>query len=84
MALPDYPMFFWFCAVFVALLIGIDKSGFGGGIGVIATPLIALSIPVAEAAALVLPILIFGDILAMKHYRRKADKANLWLLLPAS
>ncbi len=82
MVLPDYPMFFWFCAVFVALLIGIDKSGFGGGIGVIATPLIALSIPVAEAAALVLPILIFGDILAMKHYRRKADKANLWLLLP--
>ncbi len=82
MTLPDYPMFFWFCAVFVALLIGIDKSGFGGGIGVIATPLIALSIPVAEAAALVLPILIFGDILAMKHYRRKADKANLWLLLP--
>jgi uncharacterized protein len=82
MALPDYPLFFWLCAAFVALLIGIDKSGFGGGIGVIATPLIALSIPVAEAAALVLPILIFGDILAVSHYRRKADAANLWLLLP--
>jgi hypothetical protein len=82
MALPDYPLFFWFCAVFVALLIGIDKSGFGGGIGVISTPLIALSVPVAEAAALVLPILIFGDILAVKHYYQKADRRNLALLLP--
>jgi uncharacterized protein len=82
MMLPDYPFFFWFCAVVVALLIGIDKSGFGGGIGVIATPLIALSIPVAEAAALVLPILIFGDILAVKHYHQKADPKNLRLLLP--
>lgn len=67
----------------MALLIGIDKSGFGGGIGVIATPLIALSIPVAEAAALVLPILIFGDILAVKHYHQQADRKNLSLLLPS-
>jgi uncharacterized protein len=49
--LPDYPTLFWVFAAFVALLIGVDKSGFGGGISVIAVPLLALTIPPAEASA---------------------------------
>jgi hypothetical protein len=82
MALPDYPTLFWFFAAFVALLIGVDKSGFGGGISVISVPLLALTIPAADASALVLPVLIFGDILALRSYRRHVDKTNFNLLLP--
>ncbi len=80
--LPDYPTLFWFFAAFVALLIGVDKSGFGGGISVIAVPLLALTIPAADAAALVLPVLIFGDILAFRSYRKSIDQKNFRLLLP--
>jgi uncharacterized protein len=80
--LPDYPTLFWLSACFVALLIGVDKSGFGGGISVIAVPLLALTIPPAEASALVLPVLIFGDILAFRSYREKIDGKNFRLLLP--
>jgi uncharacterized protein len=80
--LPDYPTLFWFFAAFVALLIGVDKSGFGGGISVIAVPLLALAIPPADASALVLPVLIFGDILAFRSYRKTIDKKNFRLLLP--
>lgn len=80
--LPEYPTLFWFFASFVALLIGVDKSGFGGGISVIAVPLLALTIPAAEASALVLPVLIFGDILAFRSYRKKIDGKNFRLLLP--
>jgi uncharacterized protein len=79
---PDYPTLFWFFAAFVALLIGIDKSGFGGGISVIAVPLLALTIPAADASALVLPVLIFGDILAFRSYRKTIDAKNFRLLLP--
>jgi uncharacterized protein len=79
---PDYPTLFWFFAAFVALLIGVDKSGFGGGISVIAVPLLALTIPAADASALVLPVLIFGDILAFRSYRKTIDKKNFRLLLP--
>jgi uncharacterized protein len=80
--LPDYPTLFWFFAAFVALLIGVDKSGFGGGISVIAVPLLALTIPPADASALILPVLIFGDILAFRSYRKTIDQKNFRLLLP--
>jgi uncharacterized protein len=82
LTLPDYPTLFWFFAAFVALLIGVDKSGFGGGISVIAVPLLALTIPPADASALVLPVLIFGDILAFRSYRKNIDQKNFRLLLP--
>jgi uncharacterized protein len=82
LTLPDYPTLFWFFAAFVALLIGVDKSGFGGGISVIAVPLLALTIPAADASALVLPVLIFGDILAFRSYRKSIDQKNFRLLLP--
>ena len=54
---PDYPPEFWATAAIAVLLIGIAKGGFGGGPGLLATPLMALTIPVSEAAALLLPLL---------------------------
>ncbi|MGL4609697.1 MAG: sulfite exporter TauE/SafE family protein [Trueperaceae bacterium] len=81
-SLPEYPIIFWLFATFVALLIGVDKSGFGGGISVIAVPLLALIIPPADASALVLPVLIFGDILAFRNYRKTIDAKTFKLLLP--
>ncbi|MEX2540799.1 MAG: sulfite exporter TauE/SafE family protein [Trueperaceae bacterium] len=67
-----------------ALLMGIAKAGFGGGVGVIGTPLVALAMPVSEAAALLLPVLIGTDFFTVGHFRRSASGRDLSLLLPAS
>ncbi len=82
--LPDYPPYFWAAAITAVLIVGIAKAGFGGGIGFVATPLIALTISVADAAALLLPLLIVVDFLSLRHYRGVYDRPTLKLLLPSA
>ena len=82
--LPEYPAAFWVCAVGAVLLIGVAKAGFGGGVGILATPLLALMVSVADAAALLLPLLIACDVFAVKHYRSTFDKQSVKRLLPGS
>jgi hypothetical protein len=82
--LPDYPPQFWLAAVATALLIGVSKAGFGSGPGVIATPLLSLVMPVPEAAALLLPILLLADVFAVRHYYDQVDKPSLRALLPGA
>lgn len=83
-SLPDYPTAFWISAVFAVVLVGISKAGFGGGAGVIATPLMALTIPVPEAAALLLPLLIVIDLLAIRHYHDTFDRPSIRLMIPSA
>lgn len=84
LVLPEYPLSFWPVAMFAILLLGIDKAGFGGGVGIVSTPLIALTISVPEAAALMLPILLIADCMAVRHYYRTFDRASLLALLPGA
>lgn len=76
----------WFypLAVFSILLVGISKSGFGGGLGVLAVPLMSLVIPPQQAAAILLPLLVVMDFFTVWHYRKSWDKRNLLILLPAA
>lgn len=78
------PLDAFLAAATAAALIGVAKAGFGAGSGVIATPLVALTMPVPDAAALLLPVLIAGDLFAVWHYRRSASVGDLRLLLPAA
>ena len=80
----SYPLEFWLLAGLAVILIGASKAGFGSGVGVIATPLVALALPVADAVALLLPLLLAGDLFAVRHYRRSYDRASLRLLLPSA
>jgi uncharacterized membrane protein YfcA len=75
----------WFYAVAVpaVLLMGISKSGFGAGFGALATPLMALAVPVPQAAAIMLPVLFVIDMFGIHALARHADRALLKLLLPA-
>lgn len=77
-------MTFWITAVLAVTLVGVSKAGFGGGTGVIATPLLALTIPVAEAAALLLPLLIVADMFSIYHYRQTFDRRLIRLMVPAA
>ena len=81
---PDYPTTFWIIAVFSVVFVGIAKAGFGGGVGVVATPLMALLIPVADAAAILLPLLIVCDVFAVAHYRKTFDRRSVKLLIPGA
>jgi hypothetical protein len=75
----------WFYAVAVpaVLLMGISKSGFGAGFGALATPLIALAVPVPQAAAIMLPLLTVMDGFGVAALLRHCDRALLKLLMPA-
>ncbi|MEX2126218.1 MAG: sulfite exporter TauE/SafE family protein [Woeseia sp.] len=75
---------FYLAAVAAVLLFGIAKGGFGGGLGVIAVPLMALAVSPVQAAAILLPILCLMDLVSLWAYRGRWVLAELRLLLPAS
>ncbi|MBI5393694.1 MAG: sulfite exporter TauE/SafE family protein [Verrucomicrobia bacterium] len=72
------------CAVTATILIGVAKAGFGGGLGMLVTPLAALAFPPREALGIVLPLLIAGDAFSLYHYWRKWDARNVGWLLPGA
>ncbi len=77
-------MLFWISAICAVTLVGISKAGFGAGVGVVSTPLMALTIPVADAAALLLPLLVLCDIVAVYSYGMGFHRRSIKLLLPGA
>jgi uncharacterized protein len=66
------------------LITGISKSGFGGGLGVLAVPLMSLYVSPLQAAAIMLPILCLMDLINVWLYRKSWDRRNIKILLPAA
>ena len=66
------------------LLVGISKGGFGGGVGLIGTPMVALVTTPTRAAAILLPILCAMDIVGVVAYRKSWDAVNMRILVPGS
>ncbi len=72
------------CVAGAALIIGIAKAGFGGGIGVMAVPLMAVAVPTEQTIGVILPILIFADLFAVTHHRGNESRSHVrWLLTGA-
>jgi hypothetical protein len=74
---------FYVAAVIGVVFLGLAKGGFSG-VGLVATPLIALTVPPVQAAAIVLPILLVQDVITVWVYRRDWDAWNLKVLLPGA
>ena len=77
------PLVSWLLAGAAVLVIGIAKSGFGGGVGLLAVPLFVMAVgsaPVAVGA--MLPLLLAGDVMSAIHHRGYADRRLLGMLLP--
>lgn len=75
---------FYALAVPAILIAGISKGGFGSGVGLVAVPMMALSVPVPQAAAIMLPILCLMDLVGLWTYWRRWDDAAMAALLPAA
>jgi len=75
---------FYAAAVPAVLLFGIAKGGFGGGLGVVAVPLMALVVSPLQAAAVLLPILCLMDLVGLWAYRGRWLWPELRILVPAS
>ncbi len=73
---------FYAAAVPALLITGISKAGFGSGLGILAVPLIALTMPASQAAAIMLPILCVMDLAALWAYRGQWSRENMRIMLP--
>lgn len=65
-----------------APLIGFSKTSFGG-LGSVAVAIVALVVPARESTALVLILLLVGDLVAIGSYRRQVHWRTLLTLLPS-
>lgn len=71
---------FYAAAVPAVLLAAISKGGFGGGLAMLGVPLLSLTIPAPQAAAIMLPILCLMDAVGVWSYRKTWDRRNLWIM----
>ena len=69
-------------AGFAVLFIGVAKAGFGGGLGMLVTPLCVLAFGPKTAIGILLPLLCAGDAFSLYHYWCKWRASNLKFLLP--
>ena len=75
---------FYLVSIPAVLLYGVAKGGFGGAVAILAVPLMALRMPPAQAAAILLPILVVMDMVVIYSYRGHRDLRALRLLLPGA
>lgn len=67
----------WTALLLAAFIIGLAKSGFGGGIGILAVPLVANVLRADHAVGVMLPVLIGADLVAFAQHRRNRSDAHL-------
>lgn len=75
---------FYLLAIPALLIVGISKGGFGGGLGLVAVPMLSLAVSPVTAAAIMLPILCLMDIFALRGFKGNFDKSLLISLFPAA
>ena len=81
--LIDDPLFY-LAAIPAVMIFGIAKGGFGGGLGVLGVPILALVISPIQAAAILLPILCVMDLFTMLAYRKHWQWPELRILIPGA
>lgn len=75
---------FYAAAVPAVILAGLSKGGFGGAMGFVGVPLMALVMSPIQAAAIMLPILVLMDIVSLWTWRGVYDRQTLAVMLPGS
>ena len=72
------------CVLVAVLILGVSKTGFGGGIGILSIPLMAMVMPAPAMIAVLAVLLVVVDLFANAHYVGEYDWPVLrWLLCGA-
>lgn len=77
----DLTIYHWLLLNISAIVIGFAKTGIAG-IAILAVPIFAEIFPAEQSAGILLPLLCFGDIMAVAYYRRHADWQKIMTLIP--
>lgn len=67
------PWAYYLCVGAAVLITGISKSGFGGGVGIVALPLMGSVMPARHMLGVQLPLLIAADALSNLHHLRNYE-----------
>ena len=73
----------WVLIVLGAFLVGVSKTGIVG-VGILFVAVFANVLPARQATGFVLPLLIFGDVIAVASYRQHTVWRHLWRLFPSA
>ena len=71
----------WLIVVLCAMLVGMAKTGLSG-VGLMVVPLMATVFGGRPSVGILLPILVFADVLAVSYYSRHAEWKHIIRLLP--
>lgn len=74
---------FWFAATIAAMLVGLSKGGLPV-VGMLAVPVLSLTISPVAAAGLLLPVYVVSDVFGVYAYRHAFDRRVLMILAPAA
>ena len=77
-------LLFFLCVVPAIILYGIAKSGLGGSVALISIPLMTVTMSLSQALAIILPILILSDLVAVYRFRKNYDLETLRLIVPGA
>ena len=77
-----HSLIFFVCAVISVIIVGISKSGFGAGLGILSLPLMASQSSINEALAILLPLLIAIDLVGLGRFIRNANWRILKIIIP--
>ena len=78
------PVVFLAMIIAVTFLISLSKGGLGGMLGPLATPLMALVMPINQVLGLLLPIMLLADLFAIALHWGKWNGRLVWLLVPGA
>lgn len=75
---------FYIVAVFAVALVGFGKGGMGDALGLMGVPILSFVMPPIQAAAILLPILIVSDMIALWSWRAHWSRQTLFIMLPGA
>lgn len=74
----------YYAAIPAVLLVGLTKGGMGEALALMGVPILAMSLPPVQAAAILLPVLVVMDVVSLWIWRHHNDRTLLKMLLPGA
>lgn len=81
-AFHSHSLTFFIFAIVSVIIVGLSKSGFGAGLGILSLPLMASQSSINDALVILLPLLIAIDLVGLRRFLQNANWRILKLIVP--